>query len=66
MVLNSKWPLCYKTNLSWNIAYFIEVLEEGLSFCDYYVLCNYPLSFLEHKKDDLFEKNISMEKVNIP
>jgi len=26
--LNSKWPLCYKTNLSWNIAYFIEVLGE--------------------------------------
>jgi len=64
--LNSKWPLCYKTNLSWNIAYFIEILEEVLSFCDYYVLCSYPLSFLEHKKDDLFEKNISTVKVNIP
>jgi len=44
--LNSKWPLCYKRNLSWNIAYFIEVLS---SF-DYYMLCNYPVSFLEHKK----------------
>jgi len=41
--------LC-KTNLSWNIANFIEVLEEVLSFYDYYVLCNYPVSFLEHKK----------------
>jgi len=30
------------------------------------VLCNYPLSFLEHKKDNLFEKNISTEQVNIP
>jgi len=65
--LNSKWPLCYETlNLSCNIAYFIEVLKEVLSFYDYYVLCNYPLSFLERKKDDLFEKNISTVKVNIP
>jgi len=64
--LNSKWPLCYKTNLSWNIANFIEVLEEVLSSYDYYMLCNYPVSFLEHKKNDLFEKNISKEKVNIP
>jgi len=64
--LNSKWPLCYETNLSWNIAYLIEVLEEVLSFHDYYVLCNHPLSFLEHKKDDLFEKNISTVKMNIP
>jgi len=55
-----------ETNLSWNIAYFIEVLGEVLSFYDYYVLCNYSLSFLEHKKDDLFEKNISTVKVNIP
>jgi len=57
--LNSKWPLCYKTNLSWNIPSFIEVL----SFYDYYVLCNYPLSFLEHKKADWFEKNISTGKL---
>jgi len=48
--LNSKWPLCYKTNLSWNIANFIEALEEVLSSYDYYMLCNYPVSFLEHKK----------------
>jgi len=54
--LNSKWPLCYKTNLSWNIAYFIEVLGEVLSLYDYYLHCNYPLSFLEPKKDDLVEK----------
>jgi len=53
---NSKWPLCYETNLSWNIAYFIEILGEVLSFYDYYVLSNYPLSFLKKKKDDLFEK----------
>jgi len=59
---NSKWPLYYKTNLSWNIAYFIEVL----SFYDYYLHCNYPLSFLKHKKDDLLEKNSLMAKVNIP
>jgi len=64
--LNWKWPLCYKTNLSWNIANFIEILEEVLSFYDYYEICNYPLSLLEQKKDDLFEKNISKEKVNIP
>jgi len=32
------------------MEYFIEVLEEVLSFYDYYVLCNYPLSFLAHKK----------------
>jgi len=64
--LNLKWPLCYETNLSWNIAYFIEVLRKVLSFYDYYMLCNYPVSFLEHKKDDLFEKNISTVKVNIP
>jgi len=64
--LNSKWPLCYKTNLSWNIANFIKVLEEFLSSYGYYMLCNYPLSFLEHKKDYLFEKNILKEKVNIP
>jgi len=44
------WPLCYKTNFSWNIAISIEVLEEVLSFYDYFVLCNYPVSFLEHKK----------------
>jgi len=30
------------------------------------VLCNYSLSFLEHKKDHLFEKNISTVKANIP
>jgi len=64
--LNSKWPLCYETNFSWNIAYFIKVLGEVLSFYDYHVLCNYPLNFLEHKKYDLFEKNISTVKVNIP
>jgi len=64
--LNSKWPLCYETNLSQNIDYFIEVLGEVLLFYDYYVLCNYPLSFiLKHKKDDLCEKNISTVKVNI-
>jgi len=63
--LNSKWPLCYKTNLLWNIANFIEILEEALSFYDYDELCNYPLSLLEQKKDVLFEKNISKEKVNI-
>jgi len=57
-MLNSKWPFCYKTNLSWNIANFIEILEEFVSF--------YPLSLLENKKDDLSKKNISMEKVNIP
>jgi len=64
--LDSKWHLCNKTNLSWNIANFIEVLEEILAFYDYYVLCNYLLSLLENKKDDLLEKNISMAKVNIP
>jgi len=55
-----------RNKLTWNIAYFIDVLGEVLSFYDYYELCNYPVSFLEHKKDDLFEKNISKEKVNIP
>jgi len=54
--LNSKWPLCCKTNLSGNIANFIEALEEVLSSYDYYVLCNYPVSFLGHKKGDLFRK----------
>jgi len=63
--LNSKWPFCYKTNLSWNIANFIKILEEFLSFYDYYVLCNYSLSLLENKKDDLSEKNILTVKVNI-
>jgi len=43
-----------------------DFIEEFLSFYDYYVLCNYPLSLLENKKDDLSKKNISMEKVNIP
>jgi len=66
VIQNSKWPLCYKTNLSWNITNFIAILEEVLSFYDYYMLCNFPLSFLEHKKYDLVEKNMSTEKENIP
>jgi len=60
--LNSKWLLCYKTNLSWNIANFIEVLEEVLLFYDYYVLCNYPVSFLEHKKRMIFSRKIFRRK----
>jgi len=35
-----------------NIGNFIEVLEEVLSSYDYYMLCNYPVSFLEHIRKD--------------
>jgi len=47
-------------------ANFIEVLDEFSLFYDYYVLFNYLVNFWKHKKYDLFKKNISMEKGNIP